>query len=1053
MQGKGIIKFFLVVVALMCFIQYFYLYPTYSVEKDAEKHATEKSKGEQSEQKQKEVYNIAVAAYLDSMGSEQVFKLPLLPGFTYDELKQKQLALGLDLKGGMSVVLQVDLREFIYNIANNSKDPTLIKALENATAAQTGAKENYIALFAREFKKVAAKNAETSGKTTEKLAHKFFSKNQDINFDTSDDKVEAVLRQKANETVSLTYTRLKDRIDEIGVVQPNVNLDAARDLILVELPGIRNPERARKFLAEAAKLEFWNVYRVSDTTPRGNLIDIILQADAKLKRTTTDSNTEEETIETPSFTVDTTYLSDALGNDSLDALGNKVIASIDSLPGGDLNDPLADSGPLLKLLTLNLQGGLGPAIIGTAPGNKINAINTFLEREDIKSMFPPDISFKWGNKPMTFDDESQIADLFTKDTYQLYAIKKDRGKDTAPLEGDRVVDASANPNPQNGEIEVILAMDGKGAKKWGEMTTACSNDQGREIAIVLDNKVVSAPRVNEPILQGRSSITGGFTATEAEDLAKMLQVGKLPADIEIIQESLVGPSLGKDNIRNSLSALMIGFSLVFLFMILYYGSGGLISILALFLNIFFIGGTLASLGTVLTLPGIAGIVLTIGMAVDANVIIYERIREELREGKTLLMSIRDGFQHSYSAIIDANVTTILVAGVLAYFGLGPIKGFAVVLIIGVISSLFTAVLVGRLMIDWWTVTKGNNLTFWTGFSKNAFTNLSFDWLGKRKIAYGFSIFVIALGIGSMAMRGFELGVDFKGGYSYNVQIDQGIKTTDDEIRTALATSFEGASTVVKAVSTGNAYNVTTSYLIKEKPAKADSLVMVQLHQGIQAALGGKVDYENFKNPDGVGTYVNNSSKVGPTIADDIKDSSVWATIFALLLIFGYIFIRFNKWQYSMGAVAALFHDVLFVLSIFSLFHGIFPFSMEIDQAFIAAILTVIGYSINDTVVVFDRVREFMNDYTKLSKTDVINKAINSTVSRTVITSLTTLFVILILFIFGGGSIKGFAFALLIGVIVGTYSSVFIATPVMSDLSEEIKPKESKKKSFSKAASA
>ena len=666
-------------------------------------------------------------------------------------------------------------------------------------------------------------------------------------------------------------------------------------------------------------------------------------------------------------------------------------------------------------------------------------------------MFPRNMEFRWGNKPVTFDEDSELDNQFGDDAYMLYAIRKDGNRDEAPIEGDRVTNASSSPS-QTGEIEVLLRMDGKGAKKWGEMTTAAAQDNNREIAIVLDKRVVSAPTVNEPILGGSSSISGGFSAQEAEDLAKMLQVGKLPADIKIVQESLVGPSLGKENISRSLNALMIGFGLVFLFMIVYYGSGGLVSIIALLLNIFFIGGTLASLGTVLTLPGIAGIVLTIGMAVDANVIIYERIREELREGKSLIMSIKDGFQHSYSAIIDANVTTILVAAVLAYFGMGPIKGFAVVLIIGVISSLFTAVLVGRLIIDWWTG-GDRNMTFWTGFSKNAFANLSIDWLGKRKVAYVISGIIILLGIGSFFTKGFELGVDFKGGYSYNVQVDESINVDPEAIRVALNESFDGASTVVKAVSTGNAFNVTTSYLIDTNENESDAKAMEQLFAGINSAVGGGLDIDNFKDPDGSGTFVNNSSKVGPTIADDIKTSSLWATIFSLLLIFGYIFIRFSKWQYSMGAVAALFHDVLFVLSIFSIFHGILPFSMEIDQAFIAAILTVIGYSINDTVVVFDRVREFMGNYTKLSKEEVINRAINSTVSRTVITSLTTLFVILILFIFGGGSIKGFAFALLIGVIVGTYSSIFIATPIMSDLTDDLKPIEKKKKSFSRAANA
>ncbi|MFT7603334.1 MAG: SecD/SecF fusion protein, partial [Saprospiraceae bacterium] len=714
MQGKGIIKFFLVVVALMCFIQYFYLYPTYKVEQDAEKHATEKSKDAGSEQEQKVVHHLAVAAYLDSMGSEQVFKIPLLPGFTYNELKQKQLALGLDLKGGMSVVIQVDLREFIRNIANSNKDPMLEEATDNATVAQTGAKENYISLFADEFRKIAAKSAAETGKAPVKLAHKFFSKNEEIDFETSDAKVEAVLRQKANETVSLTYERLKDRIDQLGVVQPNINLDAARDLILVELPGVSNPGRVRSFINTTAKLEFWNVYRISDSTPRGNLANIFAEADAKLTRVLGKDTTE--ILALPSYTIDTTYVNDILGNDTLDAAGNKLISSIDTI-ASDVVDPFANAGVLLKKLTLNSFGGLGTVVMGTAPGNQINIINEYLQRPEIKTMFPSDLIFRWANKPMKFDEDTEAAQTFGKNTYELYAIKKDRGQDTAPIEGDRVTNASSSPNPQNGEIEVLLRMDGKGAKKWGEMTTACSldkgpNGRGRSIAILLDNRVVSAPTVNEPILGGSSSISGGFSTTEAEDLAKMLQVGKLPANTSIIQENLVGPSLGKENINRSLSALLIGFGIVFLFMILYYGSGGFISILALFLNIFFIGGTLASLGTVLTLPGIAGIVLTIGMAVDANVIIYERIREELREGKTLMMAIKDGFQHSYSAIIDANVTTILVAGVLAYFGMGPIKGFAVVLIIGVISSLFTAVLVGRLMIEWWTA-KGNDLSFWT----------------------------------------------------------------------------------------------------------------------------------------------------------------------------------------------------------------------------------------------------------------------------------------------------------------------------------------------------
>jgi SecD/SecF fusion protein len=637
------------------------------------------------------------------------------------------------------------------------------------------------------------------------------------------------------------------------------------------------------------------------------------------------------------------------------------------------------------------------------------------------------------------------------DNYELYALKPSRdGK--AAMTGDHVVDASANPDPQTNEVAVSLKMDNTGAKIWGQLTTEAAQDNNREIAIVLDDEVVSAPRVINPILTGDSQITGSFSIQEGKDLANILQIGKLPTDTEIIQESLVGPSLGEENIRNSTIALTVGFILVLLFMIAYYGGGGIVSILALILNIFFIFGALASYGTVLTLPGIAGIVLTIGMAVDANVIIYERIREELREGKSLLMAVSDGFQNSYSAIIDANVTTLLTAFVLAYFGLGPIKGFAVVLIIGVLSSLFTAVLVGRLMIDQWLKNKERSMSFSTGLSKNAFADLSIDWLGKRKMAYIISGAIILAGLVSMATRGFELGVDFKGGYSYNVTIE-GAEVEASALRSALTEAFEGNEPIVKSVDTENTYNVVTDYLVESTDDDADEKVMMALYNGVNGITGGNIDLEQFKAPDGNGTHVESSSKVGPTIADDIKSSAFYAATFALLLIFLYIFIRFSKWQYSLGAVAALFHDTLVVMGIFSIFHGILPFSLEIDQAFIAAILTVIGYSINDTVVVFDRIREFLNNYTKSSKEEVINSAVNSTVSRTIITSLTTLFVVAILFFFGGASIRGFAFALLVGILVGTYSSIFVATPIMSDLTGELRAKDTKsdKKGFSKAA--
>lgn len=1038
-EGKGIIKFFLVAITLVSLLQYFYMLPTRSVEKAADEYAKSVTLDITDVDDQKDAEDAARSSYLDSMSNEVVFEIPMIKKWTYQELKGSQLALGLDLKGGMSVVLQVDLRDFIRSLANDSKDPTFIAALENASRAQAGSQSDYVTLFADAYKAAPADQK----KQLNKIFYANESLREDINFESSDAEVISVIRQKANETVGLTFDLLKERIDELGVVQPNISLDAGRDLITVELPGISNPERARQFLQTAAKLEFWNVYRVSDP----GIVAALIKADEKLGQLNDLNSGDTDGGEEPEFT-----LNDRKEYD-YDDNGNIIDSTIVTDTVFNSQNSLTNSGPLLSKLTMNAsatgQATMPLAVMGLAQENERDDISAMLARPEIASLFPQDLVFRWARSPAS-GYTSLEADDEAATTYELYAIKQDKGS-KAPLEGDHVTRASANPDPQNGQIAVSLMMDGEGARTWGQLTTKAANDNNREIAIVLDNKVVSAPRVINPILTGSSSITGSFSLQEGKDLAKILQIGKLPATPQIIQETLVGPSLGAENINASINSMLIGFGIVILFMIFYYGGGGIVSIIALLLNLFFIFGALASIGTVLTVPGFAGILLTVGMAVDANVIIYERIREELREGKTLLMSIKDGFANSYSAIIDANVTTILVAIVLAYFGLGPIKGFAVVLIIGVIFSLFTAVLVGRLMIDYWTINRGNQISFWTGGSQNAFANIQFDWLGKRKMAYTFSGIVILMGIASFFVRGFDLGVDFKGGYSYNIQFEEGTTIDAETLRTGLASYLGDKAPTVKAVSTENTFNVVTDYLINSTEETAADDVQAKLFEGINSLVGGNLDIKKFKNPDFSGTHITSSTKVGPTIADDIKRSSFYAAIFALMMIFLYIFIRFSKWQYSMGAVAALFHDVLFVLSIFSIFWGILPFSLEVDQIFIGAVLTVIGYSINDTVVVFDRIREYMNRYTKLEKHDVINKAISSTFSRTVITSLTTLFVVLILFLFGGGSAKGFAFALVIGVMVGTYSSVFIATPVMSDLSGELKRTDTKKKSsFSRA---
>jgi len=1028
MQGKGIIKFFLVVLTLMCLLQYFYLLPTATVENNAESYAQSIASGIADPAQKNEAVTAARSAYLDSMSSEVIFSIPMLKKYTYEDLKNAQLNFGLDLKGGMSVVLQVDLKNFLENVAGNSNDVDFNTALDNAEKAQATSQADFISLFADEYQKVAPngslRNIFARGALKEEIGTK--NSNADI---------VQLLRETATQTVDLTYKRLKERIDELGVVQPNVSLDAARDLILVELPGISNPERARKFLASTAKLEFWKTYRINDSN---NLLAGFREADRKLGVTggTTDTDSEDFTVETKYR-----YNYDDTGNISDSTAYQDTIRNV--------ANQLNSGGPLLSLLQLNGQTGAGISypltVMGVAAKNKIDRINKYLEQPNIKSVFPKDVKFMWG-----YSDVDYLSEDSSQPMYELYAIKTNRGQDKPLLEGDVVTGATSNPDPSTGKITVSLQMNGEGARKWGQITTEAAQDNNREIAISLDNKIVSAPSVNGAITGGNSAITGDFSQQEGDDLAKILEIGKLPAQTKIIQEQIVGPSLGAENISRSLNSMIIGLALVLFFMIVYYGGGGIVSIIALLANLFFIGGALANFGTVLTLPGVAGIILTIGMAVDANVIIYERIREELREGKSTLAAIKDGFQQSYSAIIDANVTTILTACVLAYFGLGPIKGFAIILIIGVISSLFTAVLVGRLMINWWTE-KGNEMTFWTGFSKNAFSNLSIDWLGKRKMAYILSGIIIVAGFVSMAVRGFELGVDFKGGYSYNIQFDEGQNVSANDLRAALKTPFDGKEPIVKAVSTQNTFNVTTDYLITDASEDSADKVMAALFTGVNGIVGGSLNEAQFKNPNGIGAHVTSSNKVGPNIADDIKTSSFYAAVLALLFIFFYIFARFNRWQYSAGAVAALFHDTLIVLAIFSIGHGILPFAMTIDQAFIAAILTVIGYSINDTVVVFDRIREYMNIYTSKSKEEIINSAVNSTVSRTVITSLTTLFVVSILLFFGGSSIRGFAFALFIGIIVGTYSSVFIATPIMSDLSGDLKPKKNKKGSSTESA--
>lgn len=1001
MQSKGVVRFFLIALTVVCLYQFLLILPTNSVENAAARYADNCGTKNTTE------WRRCYASYLDSLSSEPVFTIPLIKKFTYTDLKKSQLALGLDLKGGMSVLLQVDLSDFLKSLAGNTTDPVFQQALVKAAEAQKTQQADYITLFANAWKEVSG------GKPMASIFARNETLKGKINFDSPDAAVLKTIREMADGTVDETYKRLKQRIDKLGVVQPNVSLDKARDLIMVELPGIDNPQRARTMLQKSAKLEFWETYRFGDE----GINQALISADTKLKAILSGDTAaiQKQTVR------DTFYVFPTGANGQPDTTQPKIMK--DSLR---TVTPEQTAGPILT--QLSMAGDNRSAVIGYADKNKMESISNLLNRTEVRPLFPVDLVWRWSRKPV---DEKDGITGSASGKYELYAIKKFRNQEKPRLDGAVVVQASEQPDPTSGEITVSLGMNNEGARIWAEMTRQAYEGGNREIAIVLDDEVVSAPRVINPIEGGNSSITGGFNLDEAKDLASILEVGKLPAGTRIVQESQVGPSLGADNINKSLIALILSVALLCAFMIAYYARGGVVSVIALLANIFFIIGTLASMGTVLTLPGIAGIVLTLAAAVDANVIIYERIREEIRHGITGTKAIVTGFSKGLPAIIDANLTTLITALVLIYFGLGPIKGFGTVLTIGIISSMFTAILVGRLLTDWWSE-RGTTMTYSHKWSEHWLVGVNVDWIGKRKWAYLFSGALTVMGIVSFATRGFELGVDFKGGYSFNVQFDRPVE--EGQLRSSLNEAF-GGNPVVKAVSTENTYNITTSYLINEQGPTVVDQVTAKLHEGIQKA-GFDTNLENFKNTDGKGTHITSSSQVGPTVADDIRNSSIMATIWGLLAIFIYLLIRFRKWQFSMGAVVALFHDVIITLTFFSLLHGLVPFSLEIDQAIIACILTVIGFSVNDTVIVYDRIREFINLYAGRPKEEVLNLAINTTLSRTLITSGTIIAVVLLLFLFGGGALKGFSFGMLIGMFFGTYSSVFIASALVVDFTRE-----------------
>ncbi|WP_242132658.1 protein translocase subunit SecDF [Aestuariivivens marinum] len=996
MQNKGLVKLFALLFGLVSVYQLSFTFKANQIEDEAQELAISKIADTEEDYRAKRSQE--EANYLESIATDTVFNIGIAK-FTYNEVKQKAMNLGLDLKGGINVILQVSVKDILKGLANNTKDPVFNKALEDATELQKNSQNTYLEDFFVAFDAI-------KGDTKLASPDIFYTKALDgeIEGNMTDDEVKKIISTKIDESIVSAFEVLRKRIDEFGVTSPNIQRLGTSGRILVELPGVKDVERATSLLQSTAQLEFWDAYKGEQ------FFGFLAQANETLKDL---------------VAVDTPEVAEAEPQDEEDAQD----AAIDDLLGEAETDStaVATVNPLLDLIRgPGYQGG--PIIARFEVKDKVTVLE-YLNKPEVRALLPVEqryAKFVFG-KP---EKNSELVDL--------YALVGNRDN-TPQLSGAVVTDARVNFSVAN-KPEVSMQMNSKGAKIWEEMTGKAFS-QGSQIAIVLDDVVYSAPGVTSgPIAGGNSSISGSFTLNEAEDLANVLRAGKLPASADIISSEVVGPSLGQEAIDSGTMSFMIALVLVLVWMILYYGKAGGFADIAMVLNILLIFGILSGLGAVLTLPGIAGIVLTIGMSVDANVLIFERIREEIAKGKGQKESIQDGFSNALSSILDANITTGLTALILFVFGTGPIKGFATTLLIGIFTSLFTAIFITRLLVDWY-INKGGKLDFSTAITKNLFRNINIEFLKKRKVAFIISGAFIVLSLGSLVTVGLNQGVDFVGGRTYQVRFENDVNAT--EISATLANTFGSAD--AKTFGSANQLKITTKYKVNEASSEVDEEIRQLLYNTLQPHLSGQT-YEEFIDLNDVNKQVGllESFKVSPTIADDIKQASFWAILGSLIVVFLYILMRFKRWQYSLGAVAAVFHDVLIVLGIFSLTYRFMPFSMEIDQAFIAAILTVIGYSLNDTVVVFDRIREFFNEHTSWKFDRVVDTSLSSTLSRTLNTSLTTLVVLLSIFIFGGDSIRGFMFALIVGVIVGTYSSLFIATPIMYDTVQKLEDKKKKK---------
>lgn len=1034
MQNKGFIKFIAILFALVSLYHLSFTFVSQRVVSKANKYAhsaeTERLSSMMADgdaAQQQFLYDSIARAretyYLDSMSNEVIYNIGVRK-YTFKEVRERELNLGLDLKGGMNVTLEVSVVDIIRGLANNSKNPVFQQALELAREKQKNSQEGFVTLFGE-----AVKEIDPNFQLTSIFMAEFKDK---LNYNSTNDEVLDVVRKESNAAIDRTYNILRTRIDRFGVAQPNIQKLQTAGRILVELPGIKEPQRVRKLLQGTAQLEFWTTYQFSDVfnyfqAADQKLVDILktddILTDVAQESPLAEGDEIAEDVADELTQIDTTALladaeTDSLEQDLIDQLAGDSLAVTDR---DRSPEEIAKTNPLFAYLRPNLvqtESGFVPAqsaTVGYASIKDTAMVNSLLRR--VKQDMPRDMKLAWKIKP----------EKYSPDFLELVALKASNRDGSAALGGDVIVDARQNFD-QNNRVVVDMAMNSEGARQWKRLTGENIN---RQIAIVLDGYVYSAPNVNDEIPNGRSQISGNFEVPEAQDLANILKAGKLPAPARIVEEAVVGPSLGKVAITDGLNSFIIAFIMVLLYMVLYYNRAGWVADLALVTNIFFIFGVLTSLGAVLTLPGIAGIVLTLGMAVDANVIIYERIKEELRAGKGMRLAITDGYKNAYSAIIDGNVTTLLTGIVLYTFGSGPVQGFATTLIIGILSSLFSAIFISRIVFDHF-LTRNRTITFGNKYTNNVLLNANYNFLGMRKYAYVISAVIIIIGIGSLAVRGLNYGVDFSGGRTYVVRFDQPVVLKD--IRNVLEEGLEQPE--VKTFGPSSQVKITTNKEIDNDDPSVDSTLQGILFANLKPFYQDQsITYKDFIADTGSDKLIGilSSQKVGPTIADDIRNRAVMAIVFALIIIFIYIAIRFKRWQYGLGGVVSLFHDSIIVISLFSIFYNVLPFNLEINQTFIAAILTIIGYSINDTVIIFDRIREFVGLHPKRTLMNNINTGINSTLARTINTSGTTIVVLLMIFIFGGEVIRGFSFALLVGILVGTYSSVFVAGPLAYDL--------------------